>query len=110
MQGTPLQQSALVVHTCPYAAQPPPDELPLLEDEPLLEPLPLPEELPPDELPPDELPPDELPDELPPDDELLVPQGPHVPFVLPGAALHVLPGQQSLVVVHAPPHETHLLP
>jgi hypothetical protein len=83
VQGTPLQQSAAVMHTCPYAAQPPPDELPLLD------PLPLPEELPPDELPPDELPPDEPdelpPDELPPDDELLVPQGPHVPFVLPGA-------------------------
>jgi len=89
-----LQQSALVVHTCPYAAQLPPDELPLLEDEPLLDPLP--EELP--------------PDELPPDDELLVPQGPHLPFVLPGATLHVVPAQQSLVAVHAPPHETHAEP
>jgi hypothetical protein len=104
VQGTPLQQSALVVHTCPYAAQPPPDELPLLEDEPLLEPLPLPEEVPPDEVPPD------APPELPPDDELPVPHGPHVPFVLPGAMLHVVPGQQSLVVVHAPPHETHVPP
>jgi hypothetical protein len=96
VQGTPLQQLALVMQTCPYAAQPPPEELPLLEDEPLLDPLPLPEELP--------------PDELPPDDELLVPQGPHAPFVLPGATLHVVPGQQSLVVVHAPPHETHVPP
>ena len=91
VQGMPLQQSALVVQTCPYAAQPPPEELPLLEDEPLLDPLPLPEE-------------------PPPDDEPLVPQGPHVPLVLPGARLHVVPGQQSLVVVHAPPHDTHLPP
>ena len=93
-----MQQSALVVQTCPYVAQPPPEELP-----PPLEELPAPEELPLlDPLP--------LPEELPPDDELPVPQGPHVPFVLPGAALHVVPGQQSLLVVHAPPHETHLLP
>ena len=88
-----MQQSALVVHTWPYAAQPPPEELPL-EDDPLLDPLP--EEL--------------LPDELPPDDELLVPQGPHVPVVLPGARLHVVPTQQSLVVVHVPPHATHVPP
>ena len=105
VQGTPLQQSALVVQSCPYAAQLPPDELPLvdelppLDDEPLLDPLP--EELLPEEL---------LPEELPPDDELLVPQGPHVPFVLPGATLHVVPAQQSLVVVHAPPHVTHAEP
>lgn len=90
-----MQQSALVVHTCPYAAQPPPDELPLA-DEPLLDPLPPPEEPP--------------LDEVPPDDEPLVPQGPHVPFVLPSATLHEVPGQQSLVVVHGPPHETHVPP
>jgi len=95
VQGTPLQQEALLVHTCPYAAQVPPEELPLLEDEPLLDPLPLP-------LP--------LPEELPLDEELLVPQGPHVPCVLPGAVLHVAPGQQSLVDVHIPPHETHVEP
>jgi hypothetical protein len=33
-----------------------------------------------------------------------------VPFVLPGAMLHVVPTQQSLVVVHAPPHETQVPP
>jgi hypothetical protein len=62
------------------------------EDEPLVDPEVLP------------------PDELPPDDELLVPHGPHVPFVLPGATLHVVPAQQSLVVVHAPPHAMHAEP
>jgi hypothetical protein len=64
-------------------------------------------------VPPDELPeplPDPLPEpELLPDDEP-VPHGPHLPLVLPVGAMQEVPGQQSALVVHPPPHTTHAEP
>jgi hypothetical protein len=37
-----------------------------------------------------------------PPSPLLPPHGPHMPFVLPGATMHEVPGQQSALLVQAP--------
>src|SRR5262249_16025324 len=81
MHGSALQQSAVVVQICPYSEHPAfmvggsaPLLLPLLPLPLLLLPLPL----------------------------LLLPHGPQVPFVVPAAMLHDVPGQQSALLAPAP--------
>jgi hypothetical protein len=48
---------------------------------------------------------------VPPLDEPLdepLPHGPHLPMVLPVGVMQVAPGQQSALVVHAPPQLTQV--
>jgi hypothetical protein len=119
VHGTALQQSALVVQSCPYRAHVPPELLP--EDPPLEDPAPLddpPEDPPLDELLPEDPPledpaPLDDPPEGPPLDDPPGPpsdpglQGPQMPAIAPWAMMHDSPAQQSALTVQAPQAGTH---
>jgi hypothetical protein len=96
LHGTPLQQSAVVVHSCPYCAH---GGGPLLEDALVLL-----------DVPPEVLldVPPELVDVL----LLLEPglQGPQVPTAVVSGWMQVVPTQQSASTVHAPQLGTHAPP
>jgi hypothetical protein len=107
-QGSPLQQSAAVVQSCPYIEQigATPESIglplapllvPLVEVEPLGAAVPVEEIVPLDEL---------LPLEAPLEPTGL-PHGPQIPCVLPDGWMHEVPGQQSADVVQAPQLATH---
>jgi len=92
VQGTLLQQSAVVSHSCPYAEQVPP--VPPVGVPPVLDVPPVPV------VPPTPL------SGTPP--SVITP--PQMPLVAPGRMVQGSPRQQSAVVVHAPPAATQLSP
>ncbi len=106
-QGTPLQQSAFVVHACPYKEHVPPASLPVAAESATLPESSMTLESP--GAPPSIVPASPLPaSATPPSGAGL--QGPHMPEALPCATTQVSPRQQSALIVHLPQVGTQLPP